>query len=256
MKTMKDTNTTITTSIEGVTSIDQLIKIDRNGTKYWSVQTTCPRCMGRGIFYVGVHNGSLVPAQPDSGVCYRCNGTGKVDGTVKEYTAEHRAKLDEQKAKRDAKREAEKAEREAKWAEEKAKREKEREEREAKWKEQEEARKAKSQHVGKIGDRITAVVTFNFSASYRVKSFTGFGETEMNIYNMTDDNGNTLVWKTSTALGIDVQNDEGKTIWMIPEKGDRISLKATIKEHNEYKGEKQTILTRVKVLNITEKEEA
>lgn len=34
----------------------------------------CPRCHGSGIFYTAVHNGKPVPAKPDNGVCYLCNG--------------------------------------------------------------------------------------------------------------------------------------------------------------------------------------
>ena len=36
----------------------------------------CDRCGGRGFYAVGVHNGQLVIAQPDNGVCYKCGGSG------------------------------------------------------------------------------------------------------------------------------------------------------------------------------------
>lgn len=36
----------------------------------------CDRCGGGGIFFTRVHNGEGIPAQPDEGICYRCNGTG------------------------------------------------------------------------------------------------------------------------------------------------------------------------------------
>lgn len=46
----------------------------------------CPRCHGSGIFYTAVHNGKPVPAKPDNGVCYLCNGTKQIkirkEGTI------------------------------------------------------------------------------------------------------------------------------------------------------------------------------
>ena len=57
----------------------------------------------------------------------------------------------------------------------------------------------------------------------------------MYIYKFTDENGNILVWKTNPK-GFE-ETKEYKII-------------GTIKEHEEYKGEKQTQLTRCKVENI------
>lgn len=44
---------------------------------------------------------------------------------------------------------------------------------------------------------------------------------------------NAIIWKTSKGLGI--------------EKGSKIHIKGTIKEHSEYDDEKQTVITRAKV---------
>lgn len=71
----------------------KLIKIDKNGTKHFECLVVCDRCGGSGIFYVAVHNGHGVPAQPDGGVCYKCGGAGKVLAIIKEYTPEHEAIL-------------------------------------------------------------------------------------------------------------------------------------------------------------------
>ena len=56
------------------------------------------------------------------------------------------------------------------------------------------------------------------------------------IYRMCDKNNNEYIWKTSKFL--DVKN------------GDIINLKGTVKAHNEYKGTKQTVLTRCAVNDI------
>lgn len=99
------------------------IRTDRNGTKIYH-DFTCDRCGGRGIFAIAVCNGVPVPAHPDNGVCYKCGGSGEMEKPriIKEYTPEHRAKLDAQAAKRQEKKlEQAKAEREAKQAEWKVK---------------------------------------------------------------------------------------------------------------------------------------
>ena len=210
-----------------------LIRVDRNGTKYWHGLIPCDRCDGKGIYYIGVCNGQLVPSWVDQGVCFKCGGAGNVEGEWKEYTPEYEAKLE---ARRKAKRE--------KWeqehAEEIAKAEAERkakEEAERLAKEAEEQRikeqKAKSQHIGQVGDKIEMDVILDHRAWFDIPSFRGYGTDTMYIYTFRDDQGNAIVWKTSKGL--------------VHENGQRLHLKATIKEHSEYDGEKQTIITRAKV---------
>ena len=38
----------------------------------------CPRCHGSGIFYTRNIDGKPIPAKPDNGVCYLCNGAGTI----------------------------------------------------------------------------------------------------------------------------------------------------------------------------------
>ena len=61
-----------------------LIKIDKNGTKYF-LETKCPKCGGSGkISYYGhIYNG----------ICFKCNGSGRFETTYKEYTPEYAEKL-------------------------------------------------------------------------------------------------------------------------------------------------------------------
>lgn len=205
-----------------------LVKTDKNGTKYWQVECRCMKCGGTGTYRWGACiNGSY----QFSGVCFDCDGTGIETEIEKEYTPEHKAKLDAQRAKREAKRQAEldamKAEQEAINAEIKAKEEAR--------KAEIEAQKAQSQYVGTVGEKITIEATLAFEASYQ----TQFGTTS--IYSFKDAEGNTLVWKTSSSLWA------GEKVVM---KGDKIRFTATIKEHSEYKGEKQTMLQRVRNIEM------
>ena len=65
----------------------KLVKVDRNGTKYYEGMARCGKCGGSGQYLW-------------FGVCFDCNGSGKVFETAKEYTPEYQAKLDERAKKR------------------------------------------------------------------------------------------------------------------------------------------------------------
>ena len=84
------------------------------------------------------------------------------------------------------------------------------------------AAKALSQHVGTVGERRAFSLTVKAVPSFE----TAFGT--MYVHICRDEAGNTVIYK-------------GKEI---AEKGQTITLKATIKEHGERDGEKQTIIAR------------
>lgn len=263
---------------------DKLIKIDRNGTKYYA-NYTCQRCGGLG---------GSDKWQFTGWTCYDCGGSGiapKPD-IYKVYTPEYEAKLNERRQKRAAK----------KLAELEAKNEQTLKE----WlannqfdedgntyvflgntyalKDDIKALGAKfdttlgwhinkpvsgyktlkinisdiatktlygysvdhvkvheivteatkedtkeSNHVGKVGDKVAEEVTLNNMASWK-SSFRAWENNYTFLYNFVDADGNVLVWKTSKCLNIN--------------NGDKVNIKGTIKEHSEYKGTKQTVLTR------------
>lgn len=83
----------------------------------------------------------------------------------------------------------------------------------------------KSEYQGNIGDRINIEVS-----DMRVVTGwnTQFGYTY--IYKITDNNGNIYTWKTQKGNIEDV-----------------VTIKGTVKAHNEYRGIKQTELTRCKI---------
>lgn len=213
-----------------------LIKIDRNGSKHYEGDVTCPRCSGKGYYVIGVCNGHPVLSPWDEGVCWQCNGTGKIHGKWIERTPEYQAKLD---ARRQAKREAE----EARIAAEQARIAAERAEAEAREraeKEAEEARiraqKAISKHVGSVGDKIEVKATYVKSGSWEQRSFRGYGTDIIFCHTFRDADGNVLTWKTQRGLSF----DEGETV----------IVKGTIKAHGEYKDERQTELTRCKIAAV------
>ena len=88
-----------------------------------------------------------------------------------------------------------------------------------------EAEQAKaSEYVGNIGDRITV----NIKSVKLVTSWeTIYGMTF--IWKITGEDGNVYIWKTGNSIGDDCK-----------------SIKGTVKDHKEYRGVKQTELTRCK----------
>lgn len=95
--------------------------------------------------------------------------------------------------------------------------------------EQERRRAAKtspSNHVGAVGDRIKVEATLT-----RVVYVPNY---DCYSHDFVDKNGNVFNWFTSRKIG---------------EVGEAVSVMGTVKNHNEFKGVKQTTLTRCKVLN-------
>jgi len=211
----------------------KLVKIDRNGSKHYEGYVPCDRCGGDGTYKWG----AIINGCPQyAGTCFKCAGEGKLWRKWIERTPEYQAKLD---AKREAKHKAQAEEYARRQAEAEAKRKAEQEEREARIK----AEKAISQYVGETGKRMTVQATYIGSASFEVKSFAGYGTDTMHIHMFKDAEGNKLIWKTATALGTWLENGE----WLHHEEGELVQVTGTVKEHKEYRDEKQTALTRCKL---------
>lgn len=98
-------------------------------------------------------------------------------------------------------------------------------------------------HIGTVGSKITAEVKVVNIYEYQDYKFSYYGTTHF-IYTMADGDDNVLVWKTTSCMGIQM-DDEGN-IWHVVRKGDIIRITGKVKEHGEYKGTQQTVLTRCK----------
>lgn len=262
----------------------KLLRIDKNGTKYW-MSTECPKCGGNGNIWYYSH--------VQAGVCYMCGGTGYKETKWKEYTPEYAQKLADRRL---AKARKSADERNAKFFKKMGMSEDgkawvvvgntyeikdELKEAGAKFgildwhfdhadngydcfevsiediaekdiqytwqtfddyfikkfiKEQKalHAPKTASEYVGNIGDKVEMCLTFKDEFSFETH-FTYSGELNF-IYKFADENGNTFTWKTSKWLELD--------------KDAEYTVKGTIKDHKEYKGDKQTVLTRCKVKGV------
>ena len=89
------------------------------------------------------------------------------------------------------------------------------------------AKRLVSKHVGTEGQRENFTVTFE-DVFY---IYTRFGE--MRIYRFADKDKNVLVWKTTSRVETPLN------------KGQQYNITAFVKEHAEYKNEKQTVINRV-----------
>lgn len=91
----------------------------------------------------------------------------------------------------------------------------------------EQQNKKESNYIGTVGEKIETELKLKKYFCY--ESFYGVQK----IYLFEDVQGNLYKWNSTNSIGI--------------EEGEQIKLKGTIKAHEEYKQEKQTVLTRCKV---------
>ena len=84
---------------------------------------------------------------------------------------------------------------------------------------------------------------------YMFESYYAWNYITVHIYKFKDEEGKTYVWKTSSILGIDeIEGDE--VVFTKAPVGSVVAIRGSIKKETEYKGEPQTVLSRVKVLKI------
>lgn len=88
-----------------------------------------------------------------------------------------------------------------------------------------------SNHVGSVGDRIQISVQSVKCLTSWENTF-GYYPTTTYLYKIIDPDGNVYTWKTSTMI------DEDN----LPQ-----TITGTVKEHGEFRGVKQTVLTRCKI---------
>jgi len=98
------------------------------------------------------------------------------------------------------------------------------------------AARATSQHIGAVGDKVTLTLTIN-----RLVVLDGHYGTTF-IYICEDQNKNTVVYKGTSSPFAFTPDGQPRG------KGHSLTVKATVKDHTEYQGVKQTLIQRPKVL--------
>lgn len=107
-----------------------------------------------------------------------------------------------------------------------------------------------SKHVGSVGSKISVQVTLTNEFEYVDYKFSFHGTTHY-TYIMEDAEGNVYVWKTTSVLVFEADNDHGRMDCI--RKGDTMMISGTVKEHGEFKGVQQTVLTRCKFSLVAHK---
>lgn len=191
----------------------------------------CPRCWGSGKF--GPHH-------VQGGVCFACGGDGgnstdrvpvKLYAQTDKRNRTARARRDEKNRERRAAIEARQLEGQRVWNDKQGNGRITFAELEDKRAAERDARNASKQYVGTVGKREDFEARVVFTTSWE----TPFGVTLM-IALETDD-GNKIVWRcTGDPQGL--------------YKGVKARFRATVKSHDEYKGEPQAVVARVKVAAI------
>lgn len=70
------------------------------------------------------------------------------------------------------------------------------------------------------------------------------------IYTLADADGNCYVWKSANWLEQEVVDENGRCDYISADPGDKVFMKATVKEHSEWKGIRQTVITRPKISRV------
>lgn len=96
------------------------------------------------------------------------------------------------------------------------------------------ASKSSSEYQGNIGDRITINVV-SAKVLYTKEPYSYYGSCSY-VQELIDDNGNVYIWSSQNVINLDDNFKENGCI----------TVTGTVKDHKDYKGIKQTVLTRCK----------
>lgn len=106
-----------------------------------------------------------------------------------------------------------------------------------------------SNYVGTVGDKLSVKVTYLDTYTYD----TYFGSSHIHLF--MDENGNIFKWSTGTGLRFTVNDSHSNySQWYGLDRGATVQLSGKIKEHSEYRNQKQTVLTRCKYEVLESKE--
>ena len=104
-----------------------------------------------------------------------------------------------------------------------------------------------SEWIAEPKKRIEITLTLVNDYQYEGYSYSYYDGGTSHIYTFRDEGGNCVVWKTKNVIDFyDKERDE----WVLAEIGSKVTMRATVKEHGEYRGTKQTIITRPQIKAI------
>lgn len=108
-----------------------------------------------------------------------------------------------------------------------------------------------SEWVAEPKKRLDLELTLVRDYSYERHAYRSNYYTETaHVYTLADADGNCYVWKTASCLEREHEDEDGSIESVVAEPGDKVRMRATVKEHSEWKGVKQTVITRPKVEEV------
>lgn len=105
-----------------------------------------------------------------------------------------------------------------------------------------------SDYLYAAGDRVETDLTLISSRKYEHYSWNGNDTESGTIYTFIDSSGNYYKWFTDSVLMLENKNDSLLDVY--PRPGDTCHVRATVKRLSEYRGNKETILSRVRVASV------
>lgn len=108
-----------------------------------------------------------------------------------------------------------------------------------------------SEWVAEPKKRIDLELTLVRDYQYERKEYGSWSRYETaHVYTLADSEGNCFVWKTAKLIEQETELEDGEIVSTCAEVGDKVTMRATVKEHSEYRGVKQTVITRPKVEEV------
>ena len=124
--------------------------------------------------------------------------------------------------------------------------------RKAAWEQALAEQKAKSEFIGAEASKLTVTAKLEKRLTIEGPKYSYYDSGIQDLYLFRDLAGNRITYKTKSDFGVQVVGlwDHSKHVEPLQD-GDIVELTGTIKCHQEYRGEKQTILTRAKAVSLT-----
>lgn len=104
-----------------------------------------------------------------------------------------------------------------------------------------------SEWVAEPKKRLDLTLTLVNDYVYEGCSYSYYDSGIRHIYTFRDKDGNCIVWKTQKVIDC---YDESTEDWTEAEIGSKVTMRATVKQHSEYRGTKQTVITRPQIKAI------
>lgn len=107
-----------------------------------------------------------------------------------------------------------------------------------------------SDFIAQPKKRIDLTLTLVNDYEYEGTKFSYYDTARCHIYTFRDADGNCVIWKTKNAILHDWEDEDGHFHTTMAKVGDKVTMRATVKEHSEYRGTKQTVINRPTIKDI------